>query len=74
MLDRSPVPACIECARGADDPAFAWHGGRRADGPAYWSDRGLLCSPACATAHARRRRAEGTEMREPAPAPAPARR
>jgi hypothetical protein len=74
MLDRSPRPACLECGLPADSPAFAWHAGQRENGPAYWSDRGLLCSPVCATAHVRKRRADGTEMRDPAPAPVLVRR
>ncbi len=69
MLDRSPRPVCIECGLPYEAPSFARHAGDIRNGPAYWSDRGLLCSPICATAHVARRRMEGTEMREPAPAP-----
>ncbi len=67
MLDRSPRQACLVCGLSAEAPAFARHAGRRENGPAYWSDRGLLCSPACCAVHVRQRRAEGTEMRDPAP-------
>ena len=39
------------------------------NGAAYWSDRGILCSPKCSLAHFRKREAEGTLSHEPAPDP-----
>jgi hypothetical protein len=69
MLQRPQAPACIECGRPYGHPAFAHHAGRSESGPAYWSDRGLLCSHACATAHFERRVKAGDPMREPAPNP-----
>jgi hypothetical protein len=69
MLARSPRPVCVECSLPLDDPAFARHGGRIENGPAYWSDHGILCSVACVAAHVAKRRANGTEMRIPAPEP-----
>jgi hypothetical protein len=69
MLTRSPLPSCIECARPMSDAAFGFHQGRRENGPAYWSDEGVICSPACAAAHFSRRRIEGREMQKPADEP-----
>ncbi len=69
MLNRSPSPACVECGMPMSAEGFGFHHGRRDDGPAYWSDEGVICSPACAAAHARRRLAEGREMKEPAAEP-----
>lgn len=70
MLDRTVFrPGCVVCGRPLADPAFAMHGGRPANGPAYWSDRGLLCSLACALAHERQRREAGEPMTEPAENP-----
>jgi hypothetical protein len=69
MLTRSPRPACIECKTPMSDPGFDFHYGQRENGPAYWSDEGVLCSPACALAHFARRRNEGREMKEPAAEP-----
>jgi hypothetical protein len=39
------------------------------EGPAYWTDRGILCSAQCSLAHHGKRRAEGTLPQEPAPDP-----
>lgn len=50
-------------------PDFAYHAGKAQNGPAYWSDRGLLCSHACSVAHYERREKEGDPMKEPAPNP-----
>jgi hypothetical protein len=69
MLARTPSLACLECGKPLAAPDFAFHGARRERGPAYWSDRGVLCSAVCATRHAAKRRAEGTDMRDPAPDP-----
>jgi hypothetical protein len=60
MLARTPKPVCIECRRAYGAPGWVFYHGERQEGPAYWSDRGLLCSPGCATTHARKRFAEGT--------------
>ncbi|HYE44569.1 MAG TPA: hypothetical protein VEA44_02225 [Caulobacter sp.] len=60
MLARTPKTVCIECGLDFWAPGFAYYHDEIANGPAYWSDRGLLCTPICATAHARRRMAEGT--------------
>jgi len=69
MLNRTPLQNCVECGKPMSAPDFGFHGGQRLSGPAYWSNEGLLCSPACAMAHVQRRRAEGREMREPAANP-----
>lgn len=69
MLWTNARRACVECGKLADAEGFRQHKGRRRNGPAYWSDEGLICSPACATSHFAKRRAQGREMREPAPAP-----
>jgi len=60
---------CIECGLAFGAPAFQYWEGDVANGPAYWCDRGLLCSPECSVAHYRRRRAEGTVPDSPAPDP-----
>ncbi|MDO9337070.1 MAG: hypothetical protein EON95_16770 [Caulobacteraceae bacterium] len=60
MLARTQKPACVECGLAYGAPGFVFYHGEREQGPAYWSDRGLLCSPVCATGHARKRFAEGT--------------
>ena len=69
MLDRSPRPVCVECSLPLEALTFTWQRGLQGMGPAYWSDRGVLCSVACVVAHVAKRRADGTEMREPAPEP-----
>ena len=69
MLQRPQARACVECGRPYGHPDFGYHAGRIENGPAYWSDRGLLCSEACSTAHFERRVKEGNPMREPAPNP-----
>lgn len=67
MLARPDTYRCIECGLGSQSPSFVYHYGRVDHGPAYWCDRGVLCSPACAVAHHRRRAAEGTLPDRPAP-------
>ena len=69
MLARPDKYKCIECGLpyGADD--FQLHHGQAANGPAYWSDRGLLCSAQCSLAHYKKRRDEGTLPTQPAPSP-----
>lgn len=69
MLARTPKPACIECGLTYGAPGFAFEKGRREYGPAYWSDRGLLCSPTCANSHVRKRVAEGTMPKGPVDCP-----
>ncbi|MBM6595839.1 hypothetical protein [Microvirga pudoricolor] len=69
MLNRSTPRACIVCGRPYGDPAFTYHAGKAQSGPAYWSDEGLLCTPACVLEHAKRRDDEGRPMTDPAPDP-----
>jgi len=69
MLKKTQPRACIECGLPYGHPDFGYHYGRIENGPAYWSDRGLLCSHACSTAHFERRVKEGDPMKEPAPNP-----
>lgn len=69
MLRMNSRRGCVECGKLMDAESFDFHYGLRANGPAYWSDEGLICSPVCATSHFKRRKGENREMREPAPAP-----
>jgi hypothetical protein len=69
MLTRSPHPSCIECGKSMSDSGFDFHYGLRQNGPAYWSDEGVICSHVCAAAHFSRRRTDGREMKEPAAEP-----
>lgn len=69
MLARPETRRCIECGLLYGTDAFGYHEGRIENGPAYWSDRGILCSPACSLAHHRRRATEGTLPAAPAPDP-----
>ena len=69
MLARPERHRCVECGLAYGEPAFDLHYGRLENGPAYWSDRGVLCSPECSLAHHRRRKAEGPLPDEPAPNP-----
>jgi hypothetical protein len=66
MLARPEKYKCIECGLPVGAEGFSLHYGRLENGPAYWSDRGVLCSPACSLAHTRRRAAEGTLPDRPA--------
>ena len=66
MLARPEIKRCIECGTPYGAPTFWYQEGIAAHGPAYWSDRGVLCSPSCSLAHFRRREAEGTLQQEPA--------
>lgn len=61
MLRMNTRRACVECGKLADAEDFGFHKGRRGSGPAYWSDEGLICSPACAVSHVARRRAQGRD-------------
>ena len=67
MLDRTETFRCIECGLPQSSPLFHFHGTE--PGLAYWSDRGVLCSPQCSLAHQRMRAAEGTLQHLPAPVP-----
>ena len=69
MLARTPKSACIECGLAYGAPGFSLDHDRADLGPAYWSDRGLLCSPECAQTHARKRLAEGTFPKGPVECP-----
>ena len=65
MLARTP--SCVECRTPWGAPTFACHG--MDTGPAYWSDRGILCSIGCAMKHFDKRRADGTLVPVPAECP-----
>ena len=69
MLARPERYRCIECGMHYGSEEFALHEGRIENGPAYWCDRGLLCSSQCSLAHFLKRREEGTLQQEPAPNP-----
>lgn len=69
MLARPEKYRCIECSEPFGSEAFHYYEGKLDNGPAYWCDRGILCSPQCATAHYLKRRAEGTLPKTPAPNP-----
>jgi hypothetical protein len=69
MLARGEKYKCIECGLPYAADGFDLHYGRIENGPAYWSDRGLLCSPKCSLQHHRKRAAEGTLPAAPAPNP-----
>ena len=69
MLNRLHHTSCVECGKPYGAPEFGYHAGRAEKGPAYWSNRGLLCSPACANEHFKRRAAAGDPMGEPAENP-----
>ena len=69
MLARPETFRCIECGLPFGSPAYSYSHGDIDQGAAYWSDRGVLCSPACSTAHFEKRRADGTLPSQPAPNP-----
>lgn len=69
MLKKAPARACLECGLPYGHPDFTYHAGRVESGPAYWSERGLLCSHACSTAHFEKRVKAGDPMAEPASNP-----
>lgn len=66
MLARPETRRCIECSLPYGMPNFGYHHGDISNGPAYWSDRGILCSPACSLQHFKRRRTEGSLADTPA--------
>jgi hypothetical protein len=69
MLAKTPRPICLECGLAHGEPGFAHDHGDIDNGPAYWSDRGLLCSAPCALEHVRKRTAEGTMPKGPIDCP-----
>ncbi|UVF17785.1 hypothetical protein HPT29_014730 [Microvirga terrae] len=69
MLKRAQARTCVECGLAYGHPDFSSHAGRVEHGPAYWSDRGVLCSHGCSLAHFERREREGDPMTDPAPNP-----
>lgn len=69
MLARPDAYRCVECGLPYRSDAFHHYHGRIEDGPAYWSDRGILCSPRCSLEHHRRRAREGSLASMPAPDP-----
>jgi hypothetical protein len=69
MLARPEKYKCIECGLPFGADGFALYYGRLENGPAYWSDRGVLCSPKCSLKHHRKRAAEGMLPDEPAGSP-----
>lgn len=69
MLARPETRRCIECGLPYGSIGFACYHGDIDEGPAYWSDRGILCSPKCSLAHWRKRDAEGSMPSVPAPDP-----
>ena len=69
MLARPENHRCVECGLAFGEGGFSHYHGKVEEGPAYWSDRGVLCSPACSIAHYRRRSAEGTLPERPSENP-----
>lgn len=69
MLARPEIRRCVECGRAYGEADFSYYHGDIGQGPAYWSDRGILCSPACSLAHWKRRDSEGTLSSAPAADP-----
>ncbi|TIR25587.1 MAG: hypothetical protein E5X34_08160 [Mesorhizobium sp.] len=66
MLAGPDAYRCIECGLPYRAPGFSYHHGMLEEGPAYWTDRGILCSAQCSIAHHKKRKAEGTLPQEPA--------
>lgn len=69
MLARPDPYSYIECGLPYRSEGFWYHGGKVEEGAAYWTDRGILCSPKCSLTHFRKRQAEGSLPTEPAPDP-----
>lgn len=69
MLARPEKHRCIECGKALGMPGFTYHQGDIDNGPAYWTDHGILCSIECSLAHHKKRAAEGTLPDKPAPDP-----
>lgn len=60
MLARPEKFRCIECNLPFGAETFAYYHGEIEMGPAYYTDRGVLCSAKCALTHHEKRRAAGT--------------
>lgn len=58
-------PSCCECGKPYDQRTFVTQGEECDFYPAYWTDAGILCGPACSTAHIIRRIADGTYVGKP---------
>lgn len=69
MLARPDAYRCIECGLPYRATGFHYYHGMIEEGPAYWTDRGIMCSPQCSLAHYKKRAAEGTLPQDPAPDP-----
>ncbi|TIS99836.1 hypothetical protein [Mesorhizobium sp.] len=69
MLARPDAYRCIECGLSYRAAGFWYYRGKVEDGAAYWSDRGILCSPQCSLAYHHKREAEGTLPQVPTPDP-----
>ncbi|MEQ1942127.1 hypothetical protein ABMA32_06850 [Mesorhizobium sp. VNQ89] len=69
MLARPETRRCTECGLPYGAAGFACYHGDIDQGPAYWSDRGILCSPKCSLAHWKRRDADGSLPSVPAADP-----
>lgn len=69
MLARPETRRCIQCGTPFDSPEFWYHQGDEKNGPAYWTDRGILCSPTCSLQHYRMRQAQGSVPSKPTPDP-----
>lgn len=69
MLARPETRRCIQCGTPFDSPLFSYHQGDVKNGPAYWTDRGVLCSLICSLSHFMMRKAEGTAPSKPTPDP-----
>ena len=69
MLTRPHQAKCVECGKAYGRPDFEYHYNRIENGPAYWSDRGLLCTIECSMEHYKRRKEAGDPIGPPAPNP-----
>ena len=69
MLARPETRRCIECGLPYGMPGFAYYYGDIEQGPAYFTDRGIVCSPACSLTHHKRRQSEGSLPDRPAQDP-----
>lgn len=66
MLARPETKRCVECGTPYEAASFHYWYGMAERGPAYFSDRGILCSPQCSLTHFRRRESEGALPSQPA--------
>jgi hypothetical protein len=60
---------CVVCEKHYDAAGFYYAHDIKAEGPAYFSDKGALCSPQCALDHYLKRKADGDPMLKPARQP-----